>query len=101
MAEALHAAAINSNGDAISADRLRKDTNSFIQQSVRIQRSIDLVEPWVRGSRAGFTHMRQLANASLEVAHRIDRYMPVDTKVIDGQTAVLEASIKELHDEFH
>ena len=26
---------------------------------------------------------------------------PVDTKVIDSQTAVLEASIKELHDEFH
>ena len=103
IAEGLHRFAVSADGSAKSMARLRADANELIQMSVRVRRTIDLTEPWLRssGAHVGINHMRKSAQNCLSVAHRIDTYLPVDTQVIDGQTERLEAAIKELHDEFH
>ena len=103
LAESLHAFAVSMDGSAQSVARLRFDTNEFIQLSVRISRTIDLTEPWLRTAEgtAGVRHMREIAGGITGIALQIDRYLPVDVQVIDSQAERLEAAVKELHDEFH
>ncbi len=103
LADALHAFAVSIDGSAQSVARLRNDTNEFIQLSVRISRTIDLTEPWLRTAEGteGVRHMREIARGVTGVALQIDRYLPVDVQVIDNQAERLEAAVKELHDEFH
>ena len=103
LSESLHEFAINTDGSAQSVTKFRSGTNEFIQLAVRISRTIDLTEPWLRGNdaRVGTRHMRIVARSVLGTALRIDSYLPVDTQVIDNQAERLETAIKELHDEFH
>jgi hypothetical protein len=101
--EALHSFAISADGSAESILRLRSQTNQFLQLSFRIARTIDLTEPWLRGHQASFgiRQMRMVSKRVINTALNLDAYLPVDPTVIDGQAEILEAAIKELHDEFH
>ena len=103
LAEGLHDFAHDADAGHQSLGRLRKDTNEFIQLSVRIYRTLGLIEPWLRNrdQRRGISHMTTAAKEAIHIAHRIDRYLPVDTRVIDFQADSMEGAVKELHDEFH
>ena len=45
--------------------------------------------------------MRDATREVTSIALTIDRFLPVDTRIIDGQLVVLEEAVKELHNEFH
>lgn len=103
MADGVHSFATQADGSQQSVLRMRQDTNSLLQLSFRIARTIELTQPWLRGNQAqaGIKQMRSTAGIVTQIALKIDSYLPVDPQVIDGQTEILEAAIKELHDEFH
>ena len=96
-------ASLHHNGQGSAVRQLRNDTNELIQLSVKITRTIDLTELWLRDryARLGTQHMRSAAREVLQVALAIDAFLPVDTEVIDNQADDLESAVKELHDEFH
>lgn len=103
QAEALQATVTQSDGSQQSMQQMRGSASDFLQLSFRISRTIDLTQPWLRGGQAqnGITQMRQVAQGTTTIALRVDQYLPVDTQLIDRQTEILEAAVKELHDEFH
>ena len=103
QAEALQAIVSRSDGSQQSMLQMRGSASDFLQLSFRISRTIDLTQPWLRGGQAqnGITQMRQVAQGITNIALRVDQYLPVDTQLIDRQTEILEAAVKELHDEFH
>lgn len=103
QAEALRAIVTQSDGSQQSMLQMRGSASDFLQLSFRISRTIDLTQPWLRGGQAqnGITRMRQVAQGVTSIALRVDQYLPVDTQLIDRQTEILEAAVKELHDEFH
>ena len=103
QAEALQAIVTRSDGSQQSMLQMRGSASDFLQLSFRISRTIDLTQPWLRGGQAqnGITQMRQVAQGITNIALRVDQYLPVDTQLIDRQTEILEAAVKELHDEFH
>ena len=103
QAEALQAIVARSDGSQQSMLQMRGSASDFLQLSFRISRTIDLTQPWLRGSQAqnGITQMRQAAQGVTSIALRVDQYLPVDTQLIDRQTEILEAAVKEMHDEFH
>ncbi len=103
QAEALRAIVTQSDGSQQSMLQMRASASDFLQLSFRISRTIDLTQPWLRGgqSQIGITQMRQVAQGITNVATGVDQYLPVDTQLIDRQTEILEAAVKELHDEFH
>ena len=103
QAEALQAIVARSDGSQQSMLQMRGRASDFLQLSFRISRTIDLTQPWLRGSQAqnGITQMRQAAQGVTSIALRVDQYLPVDTQLIDRQTEILEAAVKEMHDEFH
>ena len=102
-ADALNRFATQQDGRVDAVRQLRNDTNELIQLSVKIARTINLTELWLRGgyARLGTQHMRSAARDVLRVALAIDAFLPVDTTVIDNQAVDLESAVKELHDEFH
>ncbi len=103
QAEALQAIVTRSDGSQQSMLQMRGSASDFLQLSFRISRTIDLTQPWLRGGQAqnGIAQMRQAAQGITSIAMRVDQYLPVDTQLIDRQTEILEAAVKELHDEFH
>ena len=103
IAEALHDFVHDADQSENSMRRIRADANEFLQLAIRITRTIDLTDPWLRhhDARRGIRHMRDAVKDVLRVAHQIDAYLPVDPQVIDDQAARLEAAVKELHDEYH
>ncbi len=102
IAQSLRDLSYASPVDGKYAIRLRHDTNEFLQLASRIQMTIDLVSPWVRTQRGrdGLRYMEEDAGDVMILARRIDSYLPVDTKVIDDQAAVLENCVKELYAEY-
>ncbi len=103
QAEALQAIVTRSDGSQQSMLQMRGSASDFLQLSFRISRTIDLTQPWLRGGQAqnGITQMRQAAQGITNIAMRVDKYLPVDTQLIDRQTEILEAAVRELHDEYH
>ena len=103
QAEELQAIVTRSDGSQQSMLKMRGSASDFLQLSFRISRTIDLTQPWLRGGQAqnGITQMRQAAQGITNIALRVDQYLPVDTQLIDRQTEILKAAVKELHDEFH
>lgn len=89
--------------DPMATRQLQKFTDRFIQLSFRIDRTIDLTEPWLRtaGARQGIHHMRGAARQIKNIVFQMDRFLPTDETVMDDQAKLLEDAVKELHDEFH
>ena len=103
QAEALQAIVARSDGSQQSMLQMRGSASDFLQLSFRISRTIDLTKPWLRGVQAqnGIVQMGQVAQGVTNIALRVDQYLPVDTQLIDRQTEILEAAVKEMHDEYH
>ncbi len=103
IAKSLHQFAHNADRSERSMQRLQADTNDLIRLAFQVRRTVDFAAPWAhsRDARVGIGHMRDATREVTTIAMAIDRFLPVDTDVIDGQLVVLEAAVKELHDEFH
>lgn len=103
IAERLHEFAHVADASEKSLLQIRHDTNSLLQLSSQIGRTISLAERWVRTNdgRKGIAHMRSAASEVSRAALAVDSFFPVDTLVIDGQADRLEKAVKELHREFH
>lgn len=104
ISEDLHQIIRNApGGDPQATRQIQKFTNDYLQLASRIQRTIDLTEPWLRTSEArlGIYHMRSAAADVNRIVGQIDRFLPVDESIMDDQAHILEGAVKELHDEFH
>ncbi len=88
--------------NAETTNRIRKNTNDFLQLSYRIPRTIDLTEIWLSShdARIGISHMRSAARDVRSIVNKIDNYLPVDETVVDDQAVILERAVKELDSEF-
>lgn len=100
LAQSLSAFAKRADNSEASMDALRRDTTDLIRVAFQVRRTIDLAERW-SPTNLGIAHMREAAQEVIGIAGDIDRYLPVDTKVIDEQLVELEAATEELHKEFH
>ncbi|MFT7638891.1 MAG: hypothetical protein ACI9G1_000616 [Pirellulaceae bacterium] len=99
----LHEFVHDADGSERSMLQIRRDTNQLLQLSSQIQQTVERARSWTRTSRGrvGISHMRSAASDVVRLALAIDRFLPVDTTVVDSQADRLETFVKELHKEFH
>jgi hypothetical protein len=103
VAEALHRDLHESQYGYVDAAKLRESANEFIEVVARLPRTIGLLErqPKSFNARQGIPHMYSAYRQAHIIAMEIDRYLPVDTEIVDRQADRLTKAVEELHLEFH
>lgn len=103
LAERLHLDLHRGNYGQVDMAQLRESSNEFIEVVARLPRTIQLLDrqPNHPYAREGVAHMMSAYREAHTIAMEIDRYLMVDTDIVDRQADRLTKSVEELHLEFH
>ncbi len=103
LAEQLHLELHRGNYGRVDMVRLRESSNEFIEVVARLPRTIGLLDrqPKNPHARQGVAHMMAAYREAHTIAMEIDRYLRVDTDIVDRQADRLAKAVEELHLEFH
>jgi hypothetical protein len=103
LAEQLHLELHRSNYGRVDMVRLRESSNEFIEVVARLPRTIGLLDrhPQHPYAHQGVAHMMSAYRDAHTIAMEIDRYLMVDTHIVDRQADRVAKAVEELHLEFH